>query len=150
MYLILKETQLSKNHSISKILLARIHRAFSHLLPSKMASISNSRWQNHKERSNRSTNNGFRVDKDKRDVSEWVCDIYLTTVKRACKNLWINLEQNQTPDVSICNNTDSGFISVLSIPVKSWKVELHSIFFFINVAFWFLKYYIIFIIQRRR
>ena len=40
------------------------------LQPSDMASLSNSRWQNHKERQKQSTNNGDMVGKAKRDVSE--------------------------------------------------------------------------------
>ena len=45
------------------------------LHPSEMASLSNSRWQNRKQRPNM-------VDKAKRDVmSEWVCDIYLIIKK---------------------------------------------------------------------
>ena len=44
--------------------------AFSLLLPSEMASLSNSRLQNNKERANRSTNNGDMVEKAKRDTKE--------------------------------------------------------------------------------
>ena len=49
------------------------YRAFSLLQPSEMASVSNFGWQNRKERPNRFTNNGDRVEKAIRSVkSEYV------------------------------------------------------------------------------
>ena len=45
------------------------------------ASISNSRWQNRKERPKRSTNNGYRAEKAKRPIWHWVCDIHLIREK---------------------------------------------------------------------
>ncbi len=47
-------------------LISHRYRAFSLLQPSEMASLSNYRLQNRKERSNRSTNNGDNVEKVKR------------------------------------------------------------------------------------
>ena len=48
-----------------------------------MASLSNSRWQNHKERPNGSTNNEYMGNKAKHDVvNECVCDIYLTNYRK--------------------------------------------------------------------
>ena len=44
--------------------------------PSEMAFLSNSRWQNRKERPNRSTNNGDMDEKAKRLVKESVISIY--------------------------------------------------------------------------
>ncbi len=44
------------------------YRAFSLLQPTKMGSLSNSRWKNCKESPNRSTNNGDMVDKFKLDM----------------------------------------------------------------------------------
>ncbi len=38
--------------------------------PSEMAFLSNSGWQNRKERSNRSTNNGYMDEKAERSVSK--------------------------------------------------------------------------------
>ena len=61
------EAQLSKS---LKILNLRPYQAFSLLQPSKMTSLSNSRWQNRKERHpNQSTKHG---DEAKRGVSERV------------------------------------------------------------------------------
>ena len=58
------------------------YRAFSLLKPSEMAFLTNSRWQNRKERSNRPTSNGDTVEKPKRNVVyEWVCDIPLIIEK---------------------------------------------------------------------
>ena len=49
--------------------------------PSEIASSSNSRWQNRKERPYQSTNNGEMVKRAKRPVSDgvtdWVCEIYV-------------------------------------------------------------------------
>ena len=52
---------------LSKIKTPNRHRAFSLLQPSEIASLSNSWWQNRKERHNRSTNNGNMVEIAKRD-----------------------------------------------------------------------------------
>ncbi len=51
------------------------YRTFSLLRPSRMTSLSNSRWQNFKERPTQSTNNRNMVEKAKRDVSESICDV---------------------------------------------------------------------------
>ena len=54
-----------------------------------MASLSNSRWQNCKGSSNRSTNNGDIAEKAKRPLSEYIFDIYLIT--EILSLLWFKL-----------------------------------------------------------
>ena len=58
------------------------------MAPSEIAFLSNSRWQNRKERPNRSTNSGHMVEIAKRPVGdgmrEWVCDIYVIREKPSC------------------------------------------------------------------
>ncbi len=67
--------------SLKSLKIQNFHRfrAFSLLQPTELASFSNSRWENLKERPNQSTNKGDMVDKAKRDVASGRSVIYIIT-----------------------------------------------------------------------